>query len=380
MKFNLSSTVIVYLVSEDWYFLSHRLPIARAARDAGARVVVATRCSDCRELIEKEGFRVVHINFNRVGLNPFHELLVLFEIIRCYRDFRPDIVHHVGAKPILLGQVAATFLGVRCVINAMAGMGFLYISRSLGTRFLRKLFEAIVLRLGRISCSRFIVQNEDDADVFSSLGVPDKNIVLIPGSGVDCDRFFPVSEPEGEIIALCVCRLLRDKGVYELVDAARILKAREVPVRIRLVGGRDDNPTSVDQRDIIDWGREGLVDLAGHSDSIDLEYRNSHIAVLPSYREGLPKSLLEAAASGRPIVSTDVPGCRSICLDGDTGILVPVHDPQAIADAIQKLVLDGELRKKMGAAGRNVVLNSFSQEVVVEKTLSLYAEMVLCRL
>lgn len=377
MVVDLSGVTIVYLVSEDWYFVSHRLPVARAARDAGARVVVATRCIEHQLTIEHEGFEVVNIDFDRSGLNPVHDLRVLVQIINCYRHFRPAIVHHVAAKPVMLGHIAVAISGVKCVINAMAGMGFLYISQTRKAKILRQIFEGVVSKLNRSKVVRIIVQNEDDATIFENLGLPRRKIALISGSGVDCERFTPSPEPEGGVVALCVSRLLRDKGLYELVDASRILKARGVPVTIRIVGGRDDNPTSVAEKDLSSWKREGIVEIAGHSKDVDQEYARSHIAVLPSYREGLPKSLLEAAASGRPIVATDVPGCRTICRDEENGILVPVKDPTAIADAIERLAGDADLRVRMGSAGRDLVLSKFSQEIVARKTLELYREALL---
>lgn len=215
----------------------------------------------------------------------------------------------------------------------------------------------------------------DDAAVFERLGVPSDRIILIPGSGVDCSRFSPHPEPEGEIVAVCVARMLRDKGIHELVEAARLLRARGSPLRIRLVGGSDANPSSIAAAQLDQWSAEGIVEVAGPSTDIPGEYARAHIAVLPSYREGLPKSLLEAAACGRPIVTTDVPGCRSICHDGENGLLVQPRNAVALADALMRLGQDATMRNRMGKAGRQRLIQQFSQEIIAEKTLSLYGDM-----
>lgn len=373
---NLEGRTLVFLVSEDWYFWSHRLPVARAARDAGARIVVASRFADHAGLIAAEGFECVPVPFDRSGLNPVHDIQTLWAIIRCYRTFRPDLVHHVAAKPILLGQIAARLAGVPRVVNAMTGMGFLYTAETRKAAILRTVFERTTRYCTARCESRIVVQNDDDAAIFARFGIPAEKIILIPGSGVDCIRFSPHPEPEGEIVAVCVSRMLRDKGIHELVEAARLLQARGVALRIRLVGGSDANPSSTAASQLDQWDTEGIVEVAGPSEDIPGEYARAHIAVLPSYREGLPKSLLEAAACGRPIVTTDVPGCRSICRDGENGFLVPPRDAAALADALMRLGQDAALRERMGDAGRKLVLENFSQDIIAGQTCALYEEML----
>ncbi len=372
----LSGRTVLYLVSEDWYFCSHRLPVARAARDAGARVVVATRLADDRERIIAEGFEPVHIPFDRSGLNPLRDLATLRAIIACYRRYRPDLVHHVAAKPVLLGQIAAWLCRVPAVVNAMAGMGFLYIARGRKTALLRGLFEAVIRRGMRRPGRTMLVQNRDDAALLAERGIPVDKISFIPGSGVDATHFTPTPEVEGKLVAVCVARMLRDKGIVELVEAARILRDENVPIRIRLVGGTDANPSSVTPDMLAAWKREGIVDVAGPSRDIAAEYARAHIAVLPSYREGLPKSLLEAAACGRPIVTTDVPGCRGVCNDGENGLLVPPGNSRALAEALARLARDPEMRARMGRAGRRRVESEFAEEIIARETLSLYTRLL----
>lgn len=375
----LSGRTLIYLVSEDWYFCSHRLPVARAALNAGARVVVATRLVDNRERIIAEGFEAVHVPFDRSGLNPLRDLTALRAIIACYRHYRPDLVHHVAAKPVLLGQIAASLCRVPAVVNAMAGMGFLYIARGPKAAFLRKVFETVIRSGMRRQRSALIVQNADDAELFIALGVAGAKITLIPGSGVDAAHFLPTPEPEGVPIAVCVSRMLRDKGIVELVAAAQILQDQGVPIQVRLVGGTDTNPASIAPDLLAAWKAEGIVDVAGPSHDVAAEYARAHIAVLPSYREGLPKSLLEAAACGRAIVTTDVPGCRAVCTDGENGVLVPARDSVALAEALARLAREPETRARMGRTGRRRVESEFAETIIAEQTLALYRGLIMAK-
>lgn len=366
------SKTLLYVVTEDWYFWSHRLPIARAARDAGWTVHVVTRVAKHRELIEAEGFHLTEIAFNRSGLNPLEDLGTLKALVAIYRRIRPQLVHHIAAKPVLYGTLAAFLCGVPAVVNTMAGMGFLFSNDRLKTRAARGLFMRLLLTLGNRRNTRLIVQNADDRQMFVDAGLNPARIVLIRGSGVDLQAYAASEEPDTTPVALCVSRLLRDKGIYELVDAARLLKQREVPLVVRLVGGTDLNPSSASEAEIEQWSREGIVEIAGHSDRVAEEHARAHIAVLPSYREGLPKSLLEAAAAGRPLVATDVPGCREICIPGETGLLVPVRDAAALADALEKLARDKALRRSLGKQARFLAETRFSNAIVVRDTLDVY--------
>jgi len=372
---NLAGVKLLFLVNEDWYFCSHRLPIARAARDAGAEVVVVTRVRDHAAQIEAEGFRLIPIELARSGRNPIHDAQTLATLIRLYQREKPDIVHHVALKPALYGSIAAWVTGIRSVVNAFAGMGFVFISDGFFARTVRPFIRTLFRFLLNRPASRVIVQNPDDHALFKeTIGVAPQKISIIRGSGVDIERYKPNPEPNDTPVAVCVSRMLWDKGIGELVDAARLLKAQGTAIRIRLVGPGDDNPAAIPDHVLAKWHAEGIVDVAGPSDDIPQEYANAHIAVLPSYREGLPKSLLEAAAAGLPLVATDVPGCREICCDGETGILVPVCTVAPLAEALAKLAEDAELRKSYGAAARRMAEAEFAEEIVIAKTLALYQE------
>ena len=370
---------ILYLVSEDWYFCSHRLPIARAARHAGAEILVATSVANHGGAIEGEGFRLLPVKIERSGLNALTDLSTLWSLIRLYRRERPDIVHHVALKPVLYGSLAAWIAGVPNVVNALAGLGFLFISDGILASLLRPLVRFAFRILFNRKNSRLILQNSDDVSLFrDQIGIQAGRIDMIRGSGVDILRYQPTPEPgatpEHPVVALCVTRMLWDKGIGELVAAARLLKTRGVAITVRLVGPSDRNPAAIDAATLDGWQREGIVDVAGPSEDIPGEYARAHIAVLPSYREGLPKSLLEAAAAGRPIVGSDVPGCREICREGQTGFLVPAHSIEPLAEKLAVLASDAELRQKMGAAARKAAEEEFSEAIVIKQTLALYGD------
>jgi glycosyltransferase involved in cell wall biosynthesis len=372
---DLRSRTILLLVTEDWYFWSHRLPIARAARDAGARVIIATRVEKLRAAIVKEGFELAALPWRRRSHNPWNEARALFEIIALYRRERPDIVHHVAVKPVVYGGIAARVAGARAQVNAIAGMGYVETSQQLRARFLRGVFNAVLRFAWSGPRVHVIVQNPDDVEALSRTHlIPASHIHMIRGSGLDVSRFAPSPEPPSPPVRVVFGgRLLWSKGVRELVEASRELRTRRVPVKVVLVGAPDDeNPESISAAAVEGWVREGVVEHMPWSDDMAAVWQSAHIAVLPSYREGLPKALLEAAASARPIIATDVPGCREIARAGINALVVPPRDAKALAAAIEKLAQDASLRARFGAAGRDLVVNEYAESIVVRETLDLY--------
>ncbi|MEQ9491556.1 MAG: glycosyltransferase family 4 protein [Alphaproteobacteria bacterium] len=372
----LAGKTILFLVSEDWYFCSHRLRLARAAKQAGADVAVACRVRDHGAAIEAEGFHLYPLPFDRSRRNVFADLATLLKIRKLYTDLQPDIVHQVAMKPVLYGSIAAWLSGVPAVVNALGGLGYLFINRSLPVRVARAglglLFRVLLNRRN----SLLIVQNPDDAALFENrIGIDASRIRIIRGAGVDTVRFAPGDEPvPPPVIALCVSRMLWDKGIGELVEAARLLKTKGVPLRVRLAGPRDDNPASIPQSTMDAWAAEDVVDILGPRTDIADLYRETHIAVLPSYREGLPKSLLEAAACGKPMVATDVPGCREVCRNGETGLSVPARAVEPLADALERLATDADLRKALGAAARRAAETEFAEDIIHDQTLRAYGD------
>ncbi|MEQ8656368.1 MAG: glycosyltransferase family 4 protein [Hyphomicrobiales bacterium] len=377
VAFDLTGLTVVYLVTEDWYFASHRLPIARAAKAAGARIVVATRCRAIEKRLSEEGFKVYPVEFKRASLNLLHDLRTVRRICKIYRLERPDIVHHVAIKPVLLGSIAAKICGVPFVINAMAGLGYIFTQSTLRARVLKAFVGAGFKLIARQKGMHFLVQNLDDRETLGALGVDEEKISIIRGSGVDTTMFQPnFRKRRKEVTCLYVGRLLWDKGIGELVEAARILKQTHPHITIRLVGSYDDNPASLSKHQLEQWIDEGLIDYRGHSDAVAGEFATADMAVLPSYREGLPKALLEAAACGLPLVATDVPGCREICVDGKNGLLVPPKNADAIAAAIACLAHDADIRSHMGKESRRLVTAHFSNIIIARQTLSLYSELL----
>ena len=370
---------LLYLVTEDWAFLSHRLPMARAALAAGFRVSVACRVNspETRAKIEAEGVAVLPLHrLERASLNPLKELRAVAELVRLYRREKPDLLHHVALKPCLLGSLAARLAGGIPAVNAMIGMGFLFTAASLKARLLRPVVRLALAALVDRRNSRLLVQNDDDRTLFAASGlVAAERIVLIPGSGVETRAFTPPNPepPAPPVVALCAARLLWDKGLGELVEAARLLNGDGVPLKIRVAGDRDPaNPRCIPEQTRDAWTAEGLVEFLGkRTDMADL-YRASHIAVLPSHREGMPKALLEGAACGRPLVATDAPGCRALVRPGENGLLVPVGDAKALALALRTLTEDPTLRHKLGAAARRDAEQVYSDGAVGAAITTLY--------
>ena len=367
------TTRLLYFVTEDWYFCSHRLPHAIAARTAGYDVTVVTRVREHGEVIRAAGLRLEPFEIARSGMNPLRELFTLLRLIALFRRVRPDIVHHVAMKPVLYGSLAAYLAGVPGVINAVTGMGWLFTSAGDRVRLVKR---AVRVALGRLlSKGIALVQNPDDAELLARLGVPRGNIRRIAGSGVDLTRFYQTPEPAGTPVIVLPARLLWDKGVGEFVEAARILKSRGVEARFVLVGDPDPaNPTSISKKQIEDWVREEVVEYTAWTNDMPSVLANAHIVCLPSYREGLPKALIEGAASGRPIVATDVPGCRDVVRNGVHGFCIPPRDSNALAVALARLVSDPALRARMGAAARKRAEQEFGLEAVIVQTLEVYGE------
>ena len=370
---------ILYLVSEDWYFCSHRLKLAIAAREHGYAVVVATQNGEYADTIIANGFTLIPVIVYRSITSFYKELWAVFRLYKIYKNVQPDLVHHVSLKPSLTGSIAAWFAGVPHVVNAYTGLGHAFISRSLLMLFI---VFAILPTIGLLLKGRrvySIVQNNDDKEALLESGlINPARTVLIRGSGVDTSEFSVSPEPDGDkLIVLFASRLLKDKGIYEYIHAIGRLKETGVSARFVIVGDCDvGNPTSISRSELDNWMGEGLIEWWGHHKDMSRVFKQVHIVCLPSYREGLPKVLLEAAASGRPIVTTDVAGCREVVVNGLNGFLVPVKDPVALADSIRKLIDSAELRRQMGQAGRKRVEENFALDIINRNTVALYDELM----
>jgi glycosyltransferase involved in cell wall biosynthesis len=372
----ISPPILLYLVTEDWYFLSHRLPMAKAAQAAGYDVHVATRVGTCGATIEGHGFRLHPLRWPRGSLNPLARAALCWNVRALYRRLGPDLVHHVALEPTIIGSLAALRLPI-VRLNALAGLGFAFTSSTLKARTTRAILGRLLAWLLNRPRSAALVQNADDRMALVHLGVRTERLFVIAGSGVDTDALTPLPEPAGPPTAAFVGRLLDDKGVRTLIAAHELLVRRGRVIQLYLAGEADPaNPASISSDEIRNWARRAGISMLGQVKDIRDVWAVAHIAVLPSRREGLPKSLLEAAACGRSIVATDVPGCRVIAQAGVNALLVPPDDPAALAEAIDRLAQDRPLRQQFGAAGRALVENRFSSARIGRETVALYDKLL----
>jgi glycosyltransferase involved in cell wall biosynthesis len=371
---------IAYFVTVDWYFCLHYLALARAARAAGFEVTVITGVAEHGDAIRSAGLELIPLEVSRKGMHPWQELKSILGLIRILRGLRPDLLHNIAQKPVLYGTLAARLTGVPAVFNGVAGMGWLFTSNALRARLVRALVGRAYRGLLAAPNVRVLVQNPDDqAQVQQLTGVMP---VQLPGSGVDVTRFVPRGEPPGPAVVVLASRMLWDKGVGEFVAAARLLRQRgslpSIQARFALVGTPDPgNPASVSEDQLIDWQQEGCIEWWGYRADMPAVLAQAHIACLPSYyREGLPKFLIEAAAAGLPLVTTDATGCREAVQAGVNGLLVPPRDPVSLADALEQLLLDADRRKRFGVASRALAIERFDAVKIHGKTLAVYHELL----
>jgi glycosyltransferase involved in cell wall biosynthesis len=367
---------ILYVVTEDWYFLSHRLPMARAAREAGYEVHVATRLTHGKEAIEKEGFVPHALGWSRGSLSPWGSFSAILALRRLLRALKPDILHNISLKPVLLGTTASLGLSATAVVNSVTGLGTLFIGEAGVSNLARKGTRFALSRLLLRGRSRTVVQNPDDRAFIIDLGVAPDTVVLIPGSGVDTALLVPLPEPPPPPTAAYVGRMLADKGVLTLVEAFARLGKRGLPLQLLLAGDCDrENPGSLAPEQLREFASLYGIHWLGHVADIREVWARAHFAVLASRREGLPKSLLEAAACGRAMVATDAPGCREIAIEGETALTVPVGDVAALADAMERLAGDADMRQRFAANARRLVERKFSAEAIGRETVALYDQL-----
>ncbi len=364
---------IVLFANTDWYLYNFRLPLAQALRERGNEVILVSPQGTYGQRLAQAGFTWVRFPLSRKGTNPLRELGTLWKLVVLFRQIRPDVVHLFTIKPVLYGSIAARAAGVEHIINAITGLGHVFTDESTPVKLLRWL----VLRIYRFALqnTHVIFQNESDRELFVAKKlVSAEQAMVIPGSGVDIDKFAPKAlSGSEEPIVLLPARLLKAKGVEEFVEAARQVKKEGAQARFVLVGDTDfDNPSSVSRQELENWQAEAVVEWWGWKQNMADVYAQTAIVCLPSYREGLSRTLLEAASCAKSIVTTDVPGCREVVRDGVNGFLVPIRNPQALANAILRLLADPKLRHTMGQRGRRLVVEQFSLARVIQETLLVY--------
>ncbi len=372
---------LIYLVTEDWYFYSHRMPMVRAAQRAGFDVAVITNIDRHRDAIEAQGVRVIDFSLERRSLNPIKAVRQIIALARIYRAEKPELVHHIAMKPVLYGSLAAWMVRVPRVINAFAGLGFLFTAQTVKAHILRMGLYWPFRFLLRRSNSYTLLQNRDDRNLLMARGMiaPDSSGV-IRGSGIDLDAYpqMPLPESGGDVVCVFAGRMIDIKGLPTLQAAFSLLEQRAPHIKLWLCGQPDSaNPGSWNEARLRDWERRSSnVTYKGPSTMIDI-WRQTHIGVQPSYGgEGVPKALLEAASCGRAVVATAVPGCREVVEDGRNGYLVPAHDAEALAAAIEKIAADREKCAQMGRESRKLVASDLSAEAVSQQVEILYRDVM----
>ena len=376
---------LLFVVNEAYFFVSHRLAVAQGAVAAGFEVHVATPGDHVWapedfsvEVIRELGFEFHQIPLSRRGTKPWQELATLWALFRLYRALKPDLVHHLTIKPVLYGGTVARLLGLSAV-STVTGLGQVFIAQGLRAGLLRGVIKrAYRFAAGHRRC-RVIVQNPDDGEVLVGSGaVPARNLTLVRGSGVSLADFPATPDPGGVPLIVLPARLIWDKGVAEFVAAARALRDQGLAARFALVGDtKPSNPRAVPQAELEAWHDEGVVEWWGRRADMPAVLQSCHVVCLPSsYGEGVPKALLEAASSGRPIVASDIAGCREVVRQGENGFLVPVGDHQGLVQALGRLVEDAGLRQRLGRRSRAIAEDGLSEEEVVRQTLAIYEDVM----
>lgn len=369
---------LLFVVNVDWFFLSHRLPIALAAQRAGFEVHIATGMTDKLGVLQAHGLKVHALGLVRGGVGLLNAVQTALDLRRIIKQVKPDVVHLVTIKPVLLGGLVARWTRVPALVSAVSGLGYVFTAHGLKAR----LRQGLVVRLYAWALGHrnqaVIFQNPDDRNtLMAATGLPSSKVEMIRGSGVDLAQYTIAPEAAGVPVVLFPARLLADKGVFEFVAAARSMRARGLAARFVLAGQVDTaNPTSVTHAQLDAWLAEGVVEHWGCRFDMPQVMACATVVALPSYREGMPKALLEAAACGRAVVTTDVPGCRDAIEPGVTGLLVPVREVDGLAQAIEQLLTHPAPRKAMGLAGRRLAEQEFDVRAVVDKHLAIYQSLL----
>jgi glycosyltransferase involved in cell wall biosynthesis len=376
---------IILFANTEWYLFNFRLSLAKALQAQGHEVLLISPPGEYGARLQALGFRWEALPMDRKSLNPLQELRLLAHLCRLYRREQPALAHHFTIKCVVYGSIAALVARIPARVNAVAGMGYVFTNQALKARLLRPVVRGLMRRVLNGVGARLILQNNDDMAAFAKAGLAQPELTrLVMGSGVDLARFMPraqsAQEDQADIQPMRVvlaARLLWDKGIAEYVEAARQLKVKGLPIRFLLAGSPDPgNPAAIPQATLDDWQAEGLIELLGQVSDMAALFASVDMAVLPSYREGLPKSLIEAAACALPLVTTDVPGCREVVTHEVDGLLVPVKDAVSLANAIERLHLNPAWARQLGLAARARALHEFDEKIVIRKTLAVYREVI----
>lgn len=373
-----NSNRVLFFENNAAYFLSHRLTLARAVQDLGHEVHVATIPDGPTADIGTAGFEFHPLRFSRGGMNAMDEWVSLRLIRRLYRELKPKLVYQVTIKPVIYGTLAARREHVPAVLSVISGFGYFAAHSGWRGRPFRQLGFALYRFALRHPNQKVIFHNSDNREDFVARKILHrKDSEVMPGSGVDLEYFHATQQPEGTPLVVLPARMLRDKGVYEYVAAAAVLKAQGIRARFLLAGDTDrGNPSAIPESQLRRWRVEGNVEWAGHVPDMRALYAASHVVCLPSYHEGMPRVLLEAAACARPVVTTDVPGCRDAIIPEETGFLVPRGDVEKLAGTLRSLIQNRQLRQRMGMSARQLAEDRFSTNQVIARTIKIMQELL----
>jgi len=367
---------IILFANTDWYLYNFRLALIKELRARGNEIILLSPPGDFQEKLKAQGFEWIPFPLSRQGINPLKEIQALMSLRRIYRQVKPDVVHHFTIKPVLYGSFVARRLKIPGVINSITGLGHVFIDAGFITRMVR----FFIARMYRISLrgTQVIFENPTDRDIFMQNKFAHPNQThLILGTGVDVEKFQPIEKTNDIPLVLFSSRLLATKGLFEFMSAIRMLKTRGLKARFAIAGTPDSgNPASISQGQLDSWRDESLAELWGWQDDMPAALAQADIFCLPSYREGVPNALLEACASGLPIVTTDVPGCRDVVQHGVNGLLVPPRDAKALAEALEALIVNPTLRSTMGNAGRQIALETFSHAHIISQNMAVYHRVI----
>ena len=360
---------IIYFISEDWVFLNHRFDLAKKIISSGFKLSLITKVSNYKKEIEEKKINVINLKTERGSLNIRKSLKDIYKIFKIYKKLKPDIVHHFGIRQIVHGNIAARLAGIKKSYNSITGLGSVFISGNIILKF----FILTVLKISLLFKKSYIlVQNKHDLD-FVKKKLPNKNNILLPASGVDTNKFLQTKEPKGNVIFLFASRIIKDKGIIELIEATKQLKSQKKKFELYIAGSPDfQNKSTISHVQLKTWESLGYIRYLGLVKDMEQLYKKVHVGILPSYREGLPKSLLEAASSGKPIITTDVPGCNEIVKNEFNGLIVPPKDSNELMKAMKKLILNKKLRISMGKKGRELIKKNFSNSKATKDIVNLY--------
>ncbi len=373
---------ILFNITEDWFFLSHFLSRALSAQKNGFEIYVCCNETNKKKFIEEHGIKFIKLPYKRPNINPLYEIYILLRLVLIVSKVKPDIIHNIALKPIIQGSIVSRLLNLNAVVNAPVGLGYVFTSRSLKAKILKPILTFLLKiflssKNSKKNITKVIFENRDDLNYFKKLNAVDSNhSYVIRGAGVEVDQTFLKYKRKNKIPkVVLISRMLKDKGIYEFFEAFQILKNKKIKCHFVLVGDVDPlNPSSLKRTTLEKWKNEKAIEWLGWISDIKNILLETDILCLPSYREGLPKSLVEGAAAGLPLVATDTVGCREVVIEGQNGFLVPIKNPEKLAAAIEKLVLDSSLRKLMGIESFNMAISKFSSSTINSLTLKVYNE------